>query len=127
MPFTPNDAQADMNALISGLQAKFTQLDALINKPGLPDSDRTKLNNAKQQLLIEINSSQQEAAFNAAAATVIRPPTAAETAALQATLTKLGKDINAIASVQAVISFVNEVITDNSQRFIEIAQTIKKN
>lgn len=126
MALTASDAQSNMNALISGLKAKFNQLNALINKPGLPDSDRTKLNNAKQQLLIEINSSETEAAFNAAAATVISQPTAAETAALQATLTKLGRDINAIASVQAVISFVNEVVSDNSQRFIEIGRTIRK-
>jgi DNA-binding PucR family transcriptional regulator len=126
MPFTANDAKAKMNALISGLRAKFNQLDALLNTPGLPDSDATQLNNAKQQLLIEINSRQQEAAFNAASATVVRQPTAEETAALQATLTKLGKDINSIATVQAVISFVNDVLSDNSQRFIEIAQTIKK-
>jgi len=124
MAYTAKDAQDKMNALIKGLDEKYTQLDQYIKTPGLTPSQRADINNLMVKVLIEVHHRKQVAAFDAAATTVIRPPTATEVKNFQNTLTELGKEIKKIATFQAVTKFVENVMTQNSQRFTDIFKTI---
>jgi hypothetical protein len=123
--YTASDAQNKMNTLITGLEKKYKELGKYINRPELTPSQEADINNQMVKLVIEIHHRKQMAAFDAAAATVIRPPTAAEVTSFQKTLTDLGKDINSIATFQAVVKFAENVMTQNAQRFTDIMKTIK--
>lgn len=124
MAYTPADAQNNMNMLIQGLQQKYNELDAFIKTPTLNPSQVAEINNLMVKLLIEIHHRKQIAAFDAASRTVIRPPTNAEVSDFQHTLTELGKSISSMATFQNILQFVENLMTENAQRFTQIIQTI---
>jgi hypothetical protein len=124
MAFTAADAKENMEKLIAGLQNQFAQLTTLMNSVASFDL-RVEINNLRMQLSIEIHHRELLAAFDAASAEVIRPPTPQEVAALQQTLVALDRDLSGLATFQAVVSFVQDVMTQNAERFVEILKTVK--
>jgi hypothetical protein len=126
MEYTPTDAKENMESLIAGLKRKFNQLTTLMNSLASFDL-RVEINNLRMKVSIEIHHRELLAAFDAASAQVIRPPTAQEVAALQDTLGALDRDLSSLGSFQAIVSFVEDVMTQNAGRFMEILSTIKMN
>ncbi|MBV9925261.1 MAG: hypothetical protein JOZ96_09625 [Acidobacteria bacterium] len=125
MAFTPSDAKHNMESLIKGLESQRQQLKDMID--GLVNTTKiAELNNLREKLNIEIKHRKSMAAFEEASVEIIRPPTPQEVAALQATLRALDKDLSGLANFQAVVSFVEDVMTQNAERFVEIVETIKK-
>ena len=124
MPYTSIDAQENMGKLIARLQEKFNELFILKSKPGLSTEEKGEITNELAKLNQELLHRRLLAAFDTASATVIRPPTDNEVKNLQSTLEFMGKEINGIATLTAVITFVEEVMTGNAQRFNDILKTI---
>src|ERR1044072_9841137 len=124
MPFTASDAQEEMNSLIEGLQAKYDELKDYIFTPGLTPTQKDIINNQMAKLLLEIHHKSMLAIFDAASTTVIREPTAAEVKAFQNTLEALGRDLDSLANCQAVVKFIEDLMTQNAQRFNDILKTI---
>ncbi len=124
MAFTPDNAQANMEKLIEGLQEKFDQLFKLRQTPGLSFHDKGEIDFEMAKLNQELLHRRLTAAFDTASATIIREPTPAEISKLQGTLELMGKDINSIATITAVIKFVEDVMTENAQRFGDILKTV---
>ena len=127
MAYTTTDAQNNMEDLIAKLQEKFDQLFVLKAKPGLSTQDKSEITFEMAKLNQELFHRRLLAAFDTASAIVIRPPTNNEVKALQKTLVFMGKEINTIATITAVIKFVEDVMTENAQRFGDILKTIKIN
>ncbi|HKR61612.1 MAG TPA: hypothetical protein VJS64_18135 [Pyrinomonadaceae bacterium] len=124
MPYTAKDAQDNMNSLIEALQTKYDGLKDFLFTPGLTPTQKDIVNNQMAKLLLEIHHKSLLAIFDAASTTVIREPTPAEVTALQKTLTEMGKDLDSLANFQAVIKFVEDLMTQNAQRFNDILKTI---
>ena len=124
MPFTASDAQDKMNRLIAGLQAKFDELKEFAFTPGLTPTQKDIINNQLTKLLLEIHHKSMLAIFDAASKTVIRAPTPTEVKAFQKTLEDLGKDLDSLANFQAVVKFIEDLMTQNAQRFNDILKTI---
>ena len=124
MAYTPDDAQANMEKLIAKLQEKFDELFLLRQKPGLSFHDKGEIDFEMAKLNQELLHRRLTAAFDTASATVIREPTPTEVSKLQGTLELMGKDINSIATITAVIKFVEDVMTENAQRFGDILKTV---
>ena len=125
MPYTSSDAKDNMNELIHVLQDKYDALKDYIFTPGLTPTQQDIINNLMVKLLMEIHSKSLIAAFDAAAVAVVREPTATEVAALQKSLQDLGKDLDSLANFQAVVKFIEDVMTQNAQRFNDILKTIQ--
>ena len=124
MAYTANDAQDNMNLLIEGLQTKYDDLMEYQFNPELKPTEQDIIRNQAAKVLIEKHHRSLLAAFDAASVEVIRAPTAAEVNALQDTLTAMGRDLDSLANFKAVVKFVEEVMTENAQRFNEILETI---
>ena len=126
MAYTPADARRNMQSLIAGLNKKFEELTSLMHSLASFDL-RVEVNNLRTKVSIEIHHRELLAAFDVASAEVIRPPTPEEVASLQDTLVELDRDLSGLASFQAIVSFVEDVMTQNAERFIEILDTIRTN
>jgi len=124
MAYTPADAKGNMESLIDGLQEKFDQLFLRSQKPGLSFEDKTQITTEMAKVNQDLFHRRITAAFDEASATIIREPSATEVKNLQATLQLMGKDINSIATISAVIKFAEDVMTANAQRFSDILKTI---
>lgn len=126
MAYTPGDAKDNMKSLIAGLKNQHQQLSDMLD--GIFSASKiAEINNLRMKVSIEIHHRELLAAFDAASAQVVREPTAQEVAELQDTLRELDKDLSGLANFQAVVSFVENVMTQNAERFIEILKTIKTN
>lgn len=126
MAYTPADAKENMESLIAGLKKKFNELTNLMSSLASFDL-RVEVNNLRLKVSIEIHHRELLAAFDAASAEVIRPPTPGEVANLRNTLIELDRDLSSLASFQAIVSFVEDVMTQNAERFAEILDTIRMN
>lgn len=126
MEYTPIDAKENMQSLIAGLKNKFNQLTTLMNSLASFDL-RVEVNNLRMKVSIEIHHRELLAAFDAASAQVIKPPTEQEVAALRNTLVELDRDLSGLGSFQAIVSFVEDVMTQNAERFMEILSTVRMN
>jgi hypothetical protein len=126
MAYTPADARRNMQSLIAGLNKKFEELTSLMHSLASFDL-RVEVNNLRAKVSREIRHRELLAAFDAASVEVIRPPTQEEVANLQNTLVELDRDLSGLASFQAIVSFVEDVMTQNAERFIEILDTIRTN
>ena len=121
--YTTTDAKNNMNDLVDGLKAQYDQLSSYMQTlPSL--TQQTEVNNLRSKLSLEIHHRELMAAFDEAAATVIRPPAQAEVDNLQNTLRDLNKSISAIADFQAVVGFIENVMTETAQSFNDIVATI---
>jgi hypothetical protein len=124
MAYTAGDAKDNMNSLIDGLQAKYDGLKDYIFTPGLTPTQQDIIRNQMAKLLLEKHHRSMLAMFDAASTQVIRPPTASEVSAMQKTLGDLGRDLDSLANFQAVVKFVEDLMTQNAQRFTDILKTI---
>jgi len=124
MAYTPADAKGNMEDLIARLQEKGAQLRTLSKKAGLSSDERADVIDKRAEVLTEVTNRRVTAALVKASSPIIREPSAAERQNLQDSLVLMGKDINSIATVSAVLTFVDEVLTENADRFTEILETI---
>jgi hypothetical protein len=124
MAYTAGDAKDNMNSLIDGLQAKYDGLKDYLLTLGLTPTQQDIIRNQMAKLLLEKHHRSMIAMFDEASAQVIRAPTASEVSALQKTLGDLGRDLDSLANFQAVVKFVEDLMTQNAQRFTDILKTI---
>jgi hypothetical protein len=124
MDYSAADAQQNMEDLVNGMEHLYDELNDYYDTPGLSTADKNDINYRMAKLSAEIHHTQLLTHFDAASTPVIREPTDAEVNALANTLTNLGRDLDQMNNVKAVIKFVEEVMTQNAQRLIEIRQTI---
>jgi hypothetical protein len=124
MPYSAAEAQQNLGNLIAGMEHLYNELNDYYDTPGLSTADKNDINYRMAKLSAEIHHTQLLTHFDAAATPVIRNPTQAEVQALANTLTNLGTELDTMNNVKAVIKFVEEVMTQNAQRIIEIRQTI---
>jgi hypothetical protein len=124
MPYEVEDARASMEFLIQGLKRQHEQLSSFMNTL-TSFSKRAEVNNLRTKLSIEIHHRELIAAFDAASAQIIRPPTETEVDNLRQTLVALQKDLDGLANFQAVVGFIEGVMTENAERFAEILKTIR--
>ena len=124
MPYSAATAKKNMEDLIEGMQQLYDELEEYYDTPGLSTADQNDINFRMAKLSADIHHSKLLTHFDTAATPVIKEPTQTEVNALAKTLTDLGKDLDAMNNVKAVIKFVEEVMTQNAQRFIEIRKTI---
>jgi hypothetical protein len=124
MPYSAAEAQQNLGNLIAGMEHLYNELNDYYDTPGLSTADKNDINYRMAKLSSEIHHTQLLTHFDAAATPVIRNPTQAEVQALANTMTNLGTELDTMNNVKAVIKFVEEVMTQNAQRIIEIRQTI---
>ena len=124
MAYSAAEAQQNLEDLIAGMEHLYDELNDYYDTPGLSTADKNDINYRMAKLSSEIHHTQLLTHFDAAATPVIREPTPAEVQALQNTLANLGIELDTMNNVKAVIKFVEEVMTQNAQRIIEIRQTI---
>lgn len=124
MAYTPAEARQNMKSLIAGLKNQHQQLSDILDGT-FSASKIAEINNLRMKLSIEIHHREVLAAFDAASKQIVREPTAQEVTALQDTLRALDKDLEGLANFQAVVSFVENVMTENAERFADILKTIK--
>lgn len=124
MAYTPTNARNNMNALIEKLQKKYDDLMDYQFTPGLTPSQKDIIRNQAMKVLLEKHHKSLLATFDVASTQVIREPTPTEVKALQNTLTEMGRDLDSFANFQAVVKFVENVMTQNAQRFNDILKTI---
>lgn len=124
MPYSAADAQQNMEKLITGMEHLYDELNDYFDTPGLTTAEKNDINFRMAKLSAEIHHTKLLIHFDAASTPVIREPTQTEVQALQNTLTNLGTELDTMNNVKAVIKFVEEVMTQNAQRIIEIRQTI---
>ena len=124
MAYSAADAQQNLEDLIEGMEHLYEELNDYFDTPGLTTAEKNDINFRMAKLSAEIHHTRLLTHFDAAATPVIREPTDAEVQALATTLTNLGAELDAMNNVKAVIKFVEEVMTQNAQRIIEIRQTI---
>jgi hypothetical protein len=124
MPYSAATAKKNMHDLIAGMEHLYDELEDYFDTPGLSNADKNDIDFRMAKLSADIHHSQLLTHFDDAATPVIKEPTQTEVNALAKTLTDLGKDLDTMNNVKAVIKFVEEVMTQNAQRLIEIRKTI---
>lgn len=124
MPYSAATAKKNMEDLIAGMEHLYAELEDYYDNPGLSNADKNDIDFRMAKLSADIHHSQLLTHFDTAATPVIKEPTQTEVNALAKTLTDLGQDLDTMNNVKAVIKFVEEVMTQNAQRLIEIRKTI---
>jgi hypothetical protein len=124
MAYTPAEAKENIKSLIAGLKSQHRQLSDILDGT-FSASKIAELNNLRMKLSIEIHHREAMAAFDAASKQVVREPTAQEVSELQETLRALDRDLSGLANFQSVVSFVEDVMTQNAERFAAILKTIR--
>jgi hypothetical protein len=126
MAYTPADARENMVRLIAGLKTQHEHLSNMLDGT-FSASKIAEINNLRMKVSIEIHHREALAAFDAASKQIVREPTPQEVSALQDTLRMLDQDLSGLANFQAVVSFIEDVMTKNAERFVEIIKTIRTN
>jgi len=124
MAYTATNARNNMNALIDELQKKYDDLMDYQFTPVLTPTQKDIIRNQAMKVLLEKHHKSLLAYFDAASTQVIRDPTPTEVKALQIALTEMSMVLDSFANFQAVVKFVEDVMTQNAQRFNDILKTI---